>query len=935
VQVIRGRGVHASAAALLLAAWSGPAGAVMPTRAGAIPPAVAEAFQQGLFAVAGASVPLGTTAPQPRWHVPVILVDFTDQPLRPEFADHWDWALFDTSGATPTGSVFDYYRWASGNRLRVTGKVVAVVHLKETKDFYAANNWGLSRTGAPRNSYGVVDDALRACDSLVDWGPYDQDGDGYVDMLWVIHSGFGGEATVSRDNLWSITSRMTSWSQGAVFVSSHPFPGGGAGAHMRLDRFSILPELSSFVPGQPAEIGVYCHEFGHALGLPDLYDTLPVRQPLNVGPGNWSLMSTGVYGGDGLSPQYPSHLGAWPMLYLGWSSSIRPATDTLLTLAPLARGAPVIELWFQGESNPEHFLIENRQRVGFDRTLSGIGLIVYQVDDAAIGSRLGANMVNAAWPLITPGLRVLEADGLDELLEGSSHGDPRDPFPGESGVTFCDDDSRPRLRTFAGVPTNLALSRIEQVGENMRFLAQVRSTGWLAARNRSQGPFTPIATTGPATRAVQHADNALSAVYAEVRDARAQVMLRERRSDGTWLPPRQLSASSASALEPSVATLPGGDLAVAWSDTRHGSGEIYYRARVRGVWTAETRLTDLPGHSRMPSIAADRAGGVHVAWLYTEAGTPRVMFLYFPYLSPFGDPRPVSRPSDRADAPLAVAAPDGACYILWPDRSTTPTSIWFARFHPDSGVRPRNLLAGTSGTSQPGVHAVVDAGGSLHAVWQTTGSPNEIHYQRRGQGQPFPRDTVIERRGEPLQNPRLALDNQGGIHLVVEALVSGISQIRYKHFEPDRGWEWGSTEITRANDGTALRPAVLPRTPRVVTVLYTGYPAGQPALIERVRDPELATIIAVTDSRAAPPALRVGPNPVRQGATLALLWSGSQAPGGPAEIFDLAGRRLLARPFARRGASWVAELGRVTWPSGVYFARAGSAAGTVRLVVIR
>ena len=158
------------------------------------------------------------------WTVPVILVDFTDQPLTYSNTSEWDRALFDTTGSTPTGSVFDYYQWVSGNRLRVIGKVVAVVHLDQTKGYYANNSWGLS-SSTPLNSAGALMDALGKCEKQVNWSDFDRDLDGYVDMMWVLHSGLGGENVVTRQDLWSMTSRLSAWSGSGAYTTSDPVPG--------------------------------------------------------------------------------------------------------------------------------------------------------------------------------------------------------------------------------------------------------------------------------------------------------------------------------------------------------------------------------------------------------------------------------------------------------------------------------------------------------------------------------------------------------------------------------------------------------------------------------------------------------------------------------------------------------------------------------------
>src|SRR5262249_13191332 len=148
----------------------------------------------------------------------------------------------------------------------------------------------------PNNDYGMFRDAISACDDSVDFSRFDLDGDGFVDMLWLVHAGPGAEVTGRRGDFWSITSRATGgWNLGTAAVSNDFIP--GTEVHIRLDRFTMLPELSGFHAGQLNEIGVFCHEFGHALGLPDLYDTSVLGGAANTGPGNWALMSSGAYGG--------------------------------------------------------------------------------------------------------------------------------------------------------------------------------------------------------------------------------------------------------------------------------------------------------------------------------------------------------------------------------------------------------------------------------------------------------------------------------------------------------------------------------------------------------------------------------------------------------------------------------------------------------------
>ena len=918
----------------------------MPTRLGTVPAEVSQAIADGRFTLPSRSGRLSTTATQTVWNVPVILVAFADQPFSTNLyggataGQYFERQLFDTTGTTPTGSVFDYYQWVSGNRVRVVGKVVASVTLPNPKDYYANNNWGLGFQ-PPRNAYGLATAALQLADPLVDWRPYDQDHDGYVDVVWFLHSGYGAEAPpVLRSNLWSATSRLSSWPSGERYQTLTTVPGAPS-LRMSVDRISMVPELSAVRPGVPSEIGVYCHEFGHTLGLPDLYDTSFQGGGQNAGPGNWNLMATGGYGTDGGSPEYPASLGAWSLLYLGWRQTFRPTTDTVLVQTPLAHGGPIVEFWFQGESNPEHFLIENRRREGFDRNIPAEGLLVYHVNEDVIASGMAANRVNAG---VVPGLQIVEADGQYDIPAGRNRGDDRDPFPGLLERTQIDDGTSPNTRTFSGGLTGIAMREITPIGDDVRYRLRVRPAGWQpAVRAATPGPYKGILPASLANRLVRFPDRSLAMISDELVAGRPQVMLRTRAPQAAWGAGMQLSLGPGSASDPTIAAVPGGnDLVVVWSDSRFGAGELYYRSRVGGVWSRERRLTDLLGDSRYPSVGVDRSGRVHVAWLYTQTG-PQVKFMTFPYRAPSAAPITVTQIGDLPAAPVVAVAGEGRSYVLWSDRATPPARIWLAAYNPATGIGAKQKIIGSS-FEQPAVDAVVDSTGALDVVWQESGSGvNQIHYQKRKPdgSSPFPLDATLVSRGESVQNPTLRIDEQGGLHLAFVGNTSGVQQVRYMRWQPDGGWDCSSTELTAITDGSAARPAIAAFTPDEVSVLYIGFPGGVMQPMERQRVTETRPVAVPEPGRPAPAlALRLGPNPLPAGASLHLrtgVAAGSEAEA--VEFFDLAGRRVAAVPLVTAGAEASTDLsGESTrgWRSGVYFARMrGFAAPATRLVVIR
>ncbi|HTQ45527.1 MAG TPA: M6 family metalloprotease domain-containing protein, partial [Polyangiaceae bacterium] len=582
--------------------------ATPPRPDGTIPPELRQAFASGLLRVPDHSA-LSTSSSQTDWLVPIIRVSFADSTIQYP-ASTFQYAMFDTTHSTATGSIVDYWSWASGNRIHVRGEVVATVTLPHPCSYYTWNSYGVNSLATPNNDAGMVQDAIAACDPSVDWSRYDRNGDGFVDMLWIVHAGLGAEMTSRSTNFWSLTSSLSGgWSGTVSYQTNDPVPGSST-SKIHIDRFTILPEISGFVPGGMSEIGVYCHEFGHALGLPDLYDTNALGGTSFSGPGQWSLMSTGAYGGDAHSPSSPSGLGAWPLLYLQFTSPVIPTQDTLVTMTPLSSGGPVFEYCFQGEYYPEHFLVEARYREGFDSHLPNDGILITMVDDAIIGGSLASNRINAG---PSPGLRVLEADDRFDLVSGYDHGDPGDPLPGSLNVVHLDDNTLPSLRMMSGAVTNLYLDGVSRAGPATQVDLHVRAAAWQPIDDATETGYNPTTGSSRAHHAVVSPTGDEYESFSDRRSGVSQILLRTRSFAGSWTPSQQVSSSSVGAYDPGLARRSNGDLALVWSDLRIGASQIYYRSRINGVWGPETRISANGGIT--PAVSIDSQGRVSVVWI--------------------------------------------------------------------------------------------------------------------------------------------------------------------------------------------------------------------------------------------------------------------------------------------------------------------------------
>lgn len=367
----------------------------------------------------------------------VLLVDFDDSE-HSRAREEFDTLLFSKGFLYPTGSMRDFYWENSYGTFEVIGDVAGWFRMPEDNVYYACTDGEHGFGPYPANAQGLVEDAVYAADPLVNFADYDADGDGLVDALFVVHAGPGAEETGNVCHIWSHRSATYD------FI---PVDG------VEVYDYSMEPETRS--GGGLVDMGVFSHEFGHVLGLPDLYD----YDYSSEGVGNWSMMAGGSWNNDGRTP---AHFEAWSKYKLGFSSVDQLLSSQTDVEILQAETSPVsYRLWTSGAGGLEYFLVENRQKTGFDSYLPGEGLLIWHVDESA-----GSN--SEEWcpeDPPTPHYRVAleQADGLYGL-EGcwgsAGRGDGGDPFPGLWGKRDFDDTTLVSSRDYYGNSTQVAVWNI-------------------------------------------------------------------------------------------------------------------------------------------------------------------------------------------------------------------------------------------------------------------------------------------------------------------------------------------------------------------------------------------------------------------------------------------------------------------------------------------
>jgi hypothetical protein len=204
----------------------------------------------------------------------------------------------------------------------------------------------------------------------------------------------------------------------------------------------ICPETRSW---GMVNIGLFCHEFGHILGLPDLYD-IDESNGASEGIGVWGLMG----GGSWLNQEKtPANMCAWSRINCGWISPIPISVGTFTMHSPL--NTSVVYKILTNQAN-EYFLLENRQNVGQDQYLPGEGLAIWHVDDnQSENDDENHKLVD-----------LEEADGLNDLDNGMNSGDAGDLYPGSSNATFFNELSNPNSNLYSGLPSNIDINNITE-----------------------------------------------------------------------------------------------------------------------------------------------------------------------------------------------------------------------------------------------------------------------------------------------------------------------------------------------------------------------------------------------------------------------------------------------------------------------------------------
>lgn len=295
----------------------------------------------------------------------IILVQFTDS----KFKSGHNLALYkriandaNYSDNNFKGSIKDYFKAQSHGMFELDFDVVGICQLQHPYAYYGKNN---SQKEDVKPGEMVAEACLWAHEHGINFSKYDWNGDGEVDQVFVLYAGHGEASYKDANTIWPHMYYLSASDYGK------PLSLDG----VTVDTYACSSELNG--DGNLDGIGTFCHEFSHCMGFPDLYDTSYAGW---FGMGDFDLMCSGSYNGDS---KCPAGYSAYEKAECGWltlkdMTNIEQETS-IVGVQPMSADGDAYIIKNKGHED-EYYILENRQKTGWDSYLPASGLMITHVD---------------------------------------------------------------------------------------------------------------------------------------------------------------------------------------------------------------------------------------------------------------------------------------------------------------------------------------------------------------------------------------------------------------------------------------------------------------------------------------------------------------------------------------------------------------------------
>lgn len=370
-------------------------------------------------------------------YVPVILVQYADVKFSMEdaltaFDNHFNADDYKTAGGY--GSVKEYFEDQSEGQFVPKFDVIGPITLSKKMEYYGGNNGDV----IDPNALEMITETCRLSDDMVDFSKYDNNGDGYVDFVYVIYAGYGESANSAKlsSTVWPHKSEIQPLALDGVKVSV----------------YACSNELDGYEGTVIDGVGTVCHEFSHCLGLPDFYATNYASGAF--GMDKWSVMHSGNYNGGSNTP---CGYTGYEKDLLGWKKLIVLNEPTDIVLKPLSEGGEAYKI--VNDANPnEYYVIENHKQSKWDSHVPAEGMLVIHVD--YLESAWQNNVVNndPTHQRVT----IIPAD--NKLTSATLSGDV---YPGSAKNTELTSTSKPAAEVYVGEFMGKDITNISKNGDEV------------------------------------------------------------------------------------------------------------------------------------------------------------------------------------------------------------------------------------------------------------------------------------------------------------------------------------------------------------------------------------------------------------------------------------------------------------------------------------
>ena len=301
-------------------------------------------------------------------HQLTVLVAFNDRSFVGDEAatlELWD-KIFNAENLTEEpfkGSIHDYFIDQSYGDFNI---VFDLVYVQVSGDI---KKYASSYEDDEKSQYLVQDIANILKTRDIDWDKYDWNGDGFINQLLIVYAGHGRHEFTNQELIWPhqwwMSDHLKDLQQG---VHCEPIPVSSGGKDYMIDSYCALNELGK--NDKHDTFGTICHEYSHCFGFPDFYGSSFVV-------GSWDLMDNGNFNGQGYRPcNYSAH----ERMLMGWLTPVELTGATTVTDMPVLADEPVAYLIRNDGADNEYYIVENRQKKGWDEDLPGSGILVFHVD---------------------------------------------------------------------------------------------------------------------------------------------------------------------------------------------------------------------------------------------------------------------------------------------------------------------------------------------------------------------------------------------------------------------------------------------------------------------------------------------------------------------------------------------------------------------------